>query len=94
MGLTPAIAGAMPPAVFAGAVALADLAGTDVPAVAEKELLAVAEVCSSADDAKGSPSVIRVNSCGHWDCTRTDRALGCEEGRCSTSCWSADGALR
>ena len=50
MGLTPAIAGAMSPAVFAGAVAPADLAGT-VPAIAEKEFSAVAEACSLADDA-------------------------------------------
>ena len=39
----------------------ADLARTDVPAVAEKEFLAVAEACSSADDAEGTPSVIRVS---------------------------------
>ena len=48
-------------AVFAGAVAPADLAGTDVPAVAEKEFSAVAEAWSLADDAEGSPSVIRVS---------------------------------
>ena len=53
MGLTPAVAGAMTAADFAGAVAPADLVGTDVPAVAEKEYSAVAEACSSADDAEG-----------------------------------------
>ena len=36
-------------------------AGTDVLAVAEKELSAVAEAWSLADDAEGSPSVIRVS---------------------------------
>ena len=56
-----AVAGTMSPAVFAGAVAPANLAGTDVPAVAEKEFSTVAEVCSSADDAEGSPSVICVS---------------------------------
>ena len=50
--LTPAVAGAASPAVFAGAVAPADLTGTDVPAVAED--------LSLADDAEGS-SVIRVS---------------------------------
>ena len=60
-GLTPAIAGEMSPAVFAGAAAPADLAGTDVPAVAEKEFSAVAEAWSLADDAEGSPLVIRVS---------------------------------
>ena len=53
--LTPVVAGAMFPAVFAGAVAPADLAGTDVLAVAEEEFSAVAEVYSSADDTEGSP---------------------------------------
>ena len=61
MGLTPGVAGEKTPAVFAGTVAPADLAGTDVPAVAEKELLAVAEAWSLADNAEGSPSVIRVS---------------------------------
>ena len=59
--LTPAVAGAASPAIFAGAVAPADLAGTDVPAVAEKKLSAVAEDYSLADDAEGSPLVIRVS---------------------------------
>ena len=58
--LTPAVAGAASPAVFAGAVALADLAGTDVPAIAGMELPAIAEDFSLADDAGRSPSVIRV----------------------------------
>ena len=44
MALTPAVAGAESPAVFAGAVAPADLTGTDVPAIAEKEFSAVAVV--------------------------------------------------
>ena len=61
MGLTPAVAGAMSPDIFAGAVAPADLAGTDVPAVAEKEFSAVAEAWSLADVAEGSPSFIRVS---------------------------------
>ena len=60
MVLTPAVAGATFPAVFAGAVAPADFAGTDVLGVAEKEFLAIAEGCSLADDAEGSPLVIRV----------------------------------
>ena len=47
------------PTVFAGAAAPADLAGTDVPAVAEMELSAVAEVHSSAVDAEGVPLVIQ-----------------------------------
>ena len=51
--LTPAIAGAASPAVFAGVVAPADLAGTDVPAIAGIELPAVAEDLSLADDAGG-----------------------------------------
>ena len=55
------VAGAASPAVFAGAVAPVDLAGTDVPAVAEKEFSAVAEDYSLADDAEGSPWVIRVS---------------------------------
>ena len=38
--LTPAIAGAAPPAVFAGAVAPANLARTDVPAIAGMEFSA------------------------------------------------------
>ena len=59
--MTPAIAGAMSLAVFDGAVAPADLVGTDVPAIAGKELSAVAEACSSADDAEGSPSVIHIS---------------------------------
>ena len=49
------------PAVFAGAEAPADFAGTDVPAVADKELSAVAKGCSLANDAEGSPLVIRVD---------------------------------
>ena len=59
--LTPAVAGTASPAAFAGAVAPADFAWTDVPAVAGKKFLAVAEDCSLADDAEGSPSVIRVS---------------------------------
>ena len=58
--LTPAVVGAASPAVFSGAVAPADLARTDVPAVAGKEFSAVAEDLSLADDAEGS-SVIRVS---------------------------------
>ena len=50
MGLTTAVAGEMSPAVFAG-----------VPDVAEKELSAVAEAWSLADDAEGSPSSICVS---------------------------------
>ena len=61
VGITQAVAGDISPAVFAGAVAPADLAGTDVPAIAEKVLSAVAEAWSMADDAEGSPSVIRVS---------------------------------
>ena len=45
--LTPAIAGAASPAVFAGAGAPADLAGMEFPAVAED--------VSLADDAGGCP---------------------------------------
>ena len=46
---TSAVAGAASLAVFAGAVAPADLAGTDVPAVAEKKFSAVAEDYSLAE---------------------------------------------
>ena len=49
--LTPAIAGAAFPAIFAGAAAPTDLAGTGVPAVAGMEFPAVAEDLSLADDA-------------------------------------------
>ena len=49
------------PAVFAGVVAAADLAGTDFPAIAEKEFSAVVEAWSLANDAEGSPSVIHVS---------------------------------
>ena len=59
--LTPAISGAVSPAVFAGAAAPADLAGTGVPAVAGIEFPAVAEDLSLADDAGGLPLVIRVS---------------------------------
>ena len=62
MVLTQAVAGAASPVVFAGAVASADFAGTDVPAVAEKELSAIAEGSSLADDAEGYPLVIRVDA--------------------------------
>ena len=55
MVLTPAIAGAVSPAVFAGAAAPADLAGTGVPAVAGMEFPAAAEDLSLADDAGGCP---------------------------------------
>ena len=48
-------------AVFAAAVAPADLAGTDVPAVAGMEFSAIVEDLSLADDAGGSPSVIHVS---------------------------------
>ena len=51
---TTAVAGAVGLVVFAGAVAPADLAGTDVPAVSE--------AYSSAVDAKGVPLVIQ--TCG------------------------------
>ena len=61
MVLTPAVAGAASLAVFAGAAAPADLAGTDVPAIAEKELSAVAEDYSLADNTESSPLVIRVS---------------------------------
>ena len=53
--LTPAVAGAASPAVFAGAVAPADLVRTDVPAAAGMEFPAVAEDFSLADDAGGIP---------------------------------------
>ena len=53
------------PTDFAGAVAPADLAGTDVPAVAGKKLSAVAEVLSSADDDEGAPLVIRASKQWH-----------------------------
>ena len=61
VGLTTAVAGEMSPAVFAGAVSPADLARTEVPVIAKKELSAVAEARSLADDAEGSPSSIRVS---------------------------------
>ena len=48
-----AVARAASPAVFAGAVAPADLAGTDVLAIARMEFPAVAEDLSLADDAGG-----------------------------------------
>ena len=53
--LTPAIAGVASSAVFAGAVALADLAGMLFPAVAGMEFPAVAEDFSLADDIGGFP---------------------------------------
>ena len=59
--LTPALAGAAFMAIFAGTVAPANLAGTDVPHVAGMEFPAVAEDFSLSDDAGGSPSVIRVS---------------------------------
>ena len=123
MVLTAAVAGTASPAVFAGAVAPADFAGTDVPAVAEKEFSAVAEGCSLADDAEGSPLVIRAGkqlravvennvtvpepiehsvderpseeggSPVDIVTTRTNRAFGCEGGRCSAFYWSEDGAF-
>ena len=45
-------------AAIAGAVAPADLAGTDVPAVARMEFPAVAEDLSLADDAGGGGSLV------------------------------------
>ena len=51
----------MPPADFAGVVAPADLAGTDVPAIAGMKLSAIAEVYSSAVDDEGAPLVIRAS---------------------------------
>ena len=62
---TTAVAGAVAPVGFAWVVAPADLAGTDVPAVAGNELLAVAEACSSAVDAKGVPLVIQTDGRQH-----------------------------
>ena len=63
--LTPAVAGASDPAVFAGEVALADLVGMDVPAVARMEFPAVAEDLSFADYAGDLPqSSVLVNHCG------------------------------
>ena len=59
--LTPTVAGAASSAVFAGAVAQADLAGTVFPAVAGMELLAIAEVLSLADDVGGLPSAVCVS---------------------------------
>ena len=56
-----AVAGAAPPADFAGAVAAADLAATDVPAVAGMKFLDVAEVHSSAVGDEGAPLVIRTS---------------------------------
>ena len=58
---TTAVAGVASPADFAGAVALADLAGTDVPAVAGMNLSAVVEVHSSAVEDEGAPLVIRAS---------------------------------
>ena len=54
--------GAASPSNFAGAIALADLAGTDVPAVAGNQFSAVAEVHSSADGDEGVPLVIRYSN--------------------------------
>ena len=53
------MAGAAPLADLVGVVAPADLAGTDVPAVAGMKFLAIAEVYSSAVDDEGAPLVIR-----------------------------------
>ena len=58
--LTPAIAGAASPAVFSGAAAQADLAGTGVLAVNGMEFPAIAEDLSLADDAGVLPLVICV----------------------------------
>ena len=56
---TTAVAGAAAPAVFAGAVSPADLAWTNVAAVAGMNFSAIAEVYSSTVDAEGTPLVIR-----------------------------------
>ena len=61
MGLTTAVDGAAILAEIVGAAAPADLAGTDVPAVAGMRFLAVAEVHSSAVDIEGVPSIIRTD---------------------------------
>ena len=62
VGLTTAVAGAATLAEIAGiATAPADLAGTDVPAVAGTRFLAVAEVHASAVDIEGDPSIIRTD---------------------------------
>ena len=58
---TTAVAGAASMADFAGAVAPADLARTDVPAVAGMKFSAVAEVYSSPIDDEGAPLVIRAS---------------------------------
>ena len=58
---TTAVAGASSPADFAGVAAPANLAGTDVLAVAGTKLSAVAEVYSSAVDDEGAPLVIRAS---------------------------------
>ena len=55
---TTSVTGAAPPANHAGVVAPADLARTDVPAVAGMKFLAVAEVYSWAVDDEGAPLVI------------------------------------
>ena len=62
---TTALAGVAAPSIFAGAAALADLAGTDVPAVAGMKLSAVAEVYSSAVDAEDVPFVIQASRRWH-----------------------------
>ena len=51
----------VPTTAEAGAAALADLAGTNVPAVAGMKFSAVAEIHSSAVDDEGDPSVVRTN---------------------------------
>ena len=58
VGLTTAVAVAATLAEIAGPVASADPARTDVPAVAQTKLFAVAEVYSSALDIEGVPSII------------------------------------
>ena len=51
----------VPTTAEAGAAALADTAGTNVPAVAGMKLSAVSEVDSSAVDDEGDHSVIRTS---------------------------------
>ena len=61
VGLTTAVAGAATLAEVAGAVAPADPAGTDVPAVAGTKFSTVAEVYSTVVDIEGDPSIIRTD---------------------------------
>ena len=59
--LTTVVDGATSLADIAGAVAPADFAKTDVPAVVGMKFSAVAEVHSSAVNIEGDPSIIRIN---------------------------------